>query len=89
MELNPFASAAGGVERFQHHWDQVIGALAHKAKDIQRVADLAIQRVVDGGVEPLGVCGRIGHHPGAASSVQTYGRAGLPRDGAQLGYRGA
>ena len=57
--------------------------------DVEAVADLAVQRVVDAGGEAFGVGAVVRHQPRAAGSVQADRRPRLPRDAAQLADRGA
>ena len=83
------AAAAAHARRFQRrqkHRDQHVGVRVHDAADIERVADLSVQRVEHGGIEPIRIRRGVGHQPGPACAVQADRRPGLARDGAQLGH---
>ncbi len=89
MQLATLAAFSGGGERAQEHRDQFDRAVADDGADIQRVADLAVEGVIDGRLEAGGIGAGVGEEPGAARAMQADRGSGLAGDGAQLGHGGA
>ena len=80
------APLAGAIQGVQENRDQVVGARADDAADVEGVADLAVQRIEDRGREARRIGAGVRHQPGAAGPVQADRRPGLARHAAQLGH---
>jgi len=63
-----------------------VAARAHHGADIERVADLPVERVVDGGSEGGGVSGLISDQPGTTSAMEAHRDAVLASDCPELSH---